>query len=212
MPAKKRTNPLVRTTDATKAKLPKPRKPKAAPAVPCMDWPADSLPSGTIPPDTEPYPWPVRLFYWLDDRYEDARWWLATRLQRLAKWVSPLVLALALSACTETHELIVDGTTRWHAQVGPVEYDPSVRADMVMGDVFSDYGTGRHVIRLPNDGLTCWHVSLDYPVPRTATLRTTHRVRRGILGTDTKSDVILDYPRHQATSIAGCTDHYTPSR
>ena len=125
MTAKKRTNPLQRTTtDATKAKLPKPRtrkvklaevgtqpapdfrvvpvpsitnaeyrrdgKPGTGAQVPCMDWPADSLPSGTIPPNTEPYPWPVRLFNWLDNRYEDARWWLATRLQRLAKLVSPL--------------------------------------------------------------------------------------------------------------------------
>lgn len=103
MTAKKRTNPLQRTTtDATKAKLPKPRTRKVKLAevgtqpapdfrvVPCMDWPADSLPSGTIPPNTEPYPWPVRLFNWLDDRYQDARWWLALRLERLAKWVAPV--------------------------------------------------------------------------------------------------------------------------
>lgn len=105
MTPKKRTSPLQRTTtDATKAKLPKPRTRKVKLAevgtqpapdflvvpVPNMDWPADSLPSGIIPPNTEPYPWPVRLFNWLDDRYEDARWWLALRLERLAKWVSPL--------------------------------------------------------------------------------------------------------------------------
>ena len=126
MTAKKRTNPLKRTTtDATKAKLPKPRKRKAAGlpqnlawrvinrepgqpefvpprlSAPCMDWPADSLPSGvarvtdaamlefsTIP-DTAPYPWPVRVREWLVDLVEPLRWWLALKLKRLAHWVAP---------------------------------------------------------------------------------------------------------------------------
>lgn len=122
MTAKKRTNPLKRTTtDATKAKLPKPRKRKVKLAdvepapdfrvvpIPCMDWPADSLPSGVAytvpiaaadagretyrheytPPDTAPYPWPVRVREWVADRVEPLRWWLALKLERLAHWVAP---------------------------------------------------------------------------------------------------------------------------
>ena len=118
MTAKKRTPRIV--TEATKANLPKPRKRKVKMAevgtqpapdfrvVPCMDWPADSLPSGVaqvvqvtgeLPPgwkelasdfpDTAPYPWRVQVREWLEDRVEPLRWWLALKLERLAHWVAP---------------------------------------------------------------------------------------------------------------------------
>ena len=95
MTAKKRTNPLQRTTtDASKAKLPRAKKrtPKAAPPIPCMDWPADSLPSGKahyIPPDAAPFPWPLRFANWLDDLAYTVRTWLALRLEGLARRVKP---------------------------------------------------------------------------------------------------------------------------
>lgn len=106
MSDKKRKPRIV--TEATKTKLPKPRKrkPKVEPApdfrvVPCMDWPADSLPSGDVRitdaamlefapiPDTAPYPWRVQVRDWLEDRVEPLRWWLALKLERLAHWVAP---------------------------------------------------------------------------------------------------------------------------
>ena len=134
MTAKKRTNPLQRpTTDATKAKLPKPRKRKQCPRcekmilvdvpdihtcydakalreeqlreagtvpapdfrvvpIPCMDWPADSLPSGEahyIPPDAAPFPWPFRLRTWADNALFWTRQLLANGLRRIAAMVAP---------------------------------------------------------------------------------------------------------------------------
>lgn len=82
------------TTDATKAQLPRPRKrtPKAAPPVPCMDWPADSLPSGEahyIPPDAAPFPWPFRLRTWADNALFWTRQRLANGLRRMAARVAP---------------------------------------------------------------------------------------------------------------------------
>lgn len=124
-------------TDATKAKLPKPRKRKQCPrcekmilvdvpdihtcydakalreellrevgtvpapdfrVVPCMDWPADSLPSGDptytftpsyIPPNTESYPWPVRVLNWLDNAQFWTRQRVANALRRMAARIAP---------------------------------------------------------------------------------------------------------------------------
>lgn len=108
MTAKKRINPLQRpTTDATKAKLPKPRtrrpsitnaeflrdgKPGTGAQIPCMDWPADSLPSGEahyIPPDAAPFPWPVRVLNWLDNAQFWTRQRVANGLRRIAARVAP---------------------------------------------------------------------------------------------------------------------------
>jgi hypothetical protein len=116
--------------------------------------------------------------------------------------------ALTLTACAETHELIIDAPNEWSATVGSVQYDPFYKMDMTLGDVFADTRTGRHVIRLPNDGLTCWLVSAT----KGDILRVTHRVRRGILGTDTKSDATLDTNRHRYVTIGGCTDIYSPTQ
>lgn len=164
---------------------------------PSKAWLADSLPPGI--PDTAPYPYPLMRL----------RIALARTLHRIARWVAPVLL---LTACAESHELIIDGTAPWYANVGPVQYDPYIKADMIVGDVFADYGTGRQVIKLPNNGLICWHVSLDWPFPAAATLRATYRVKRGIFGTDTKSDQTIDYPRHNIPTIADCTDTYSPTR
>ena len=81
MTEKKRTNPLQRQPRKAKP------KPKAAPPVPCMDWPADSLPSGEahyIPPDAAPFPWPFRLRTWADNALFWTRQRLANALRRLA--------------------------------------------------------------------------------------------------------------------------------
>lgn len=80
------------TTDATKAKLPRPRKPKPKPPVPCMDWPADNLPSGEVhyvPPDAAPFPWPFRLRTWADNALFWTRQRLGNGLRRIAARVAP---------------------------------------------------------------------------------------------------------------------------
>ena len=60
--------------------------------VPCMDWPADSLPSGEahyIPPDAAPFPWPVRVLNWLDNAQFWTRQRVANGLRRIAARVAP---------------------------------------------------------------------------------------------------------------------------
>ena len=60
--------------------------------VPCMDWPADSLPSGDpgyIPPDAAPFPWPFRLRTWADNALFWTRQRLANGLRRMAARIAP---------------------------------------------------------------------------------------------------------------------------
>lgn len=92
------------TTDATKAKqrIRKPSitnaeflrdgKPSTGAQIPCMDWPADSLPSGEahyIPPDAAPFPWPFRLRTWADNALFWTRQRLANALRRMAARIAP---------------------------------------------------------------------------------------------------------------------------
>lgn len=83
---------VVPVPSITNAEYLRDGKPGTGAQVPCMDWPADSLPSGDlsyIPVTAAPYPWPVRVLNWLDNTQYWTRQRVANALRRLAARVAP---------------------------------------------------------------------------------------------------------------------------